>query len=273
MRPIRVRWLAFRGRDAAMFHATYAALAETMPAEGPPAILWGRAPRHLCLGQSQTLADVDPRARVRVLRRPLGGGAVWVDRAQVCYALVAPRAMAPQRPSEWSAWALAPALETFRALGLPVTRQGEDLWVRGRKIAGSGAATIGGAAVVASSFLMRFPARRFAEVVAVPSKAFRSSLHRALPRAMTDWTEEGVPPTDGLLAATFRASLRATLGWQALPSRLRAREREACTAWLEELLEPLEPGVMSRVPDGLKLNAAMTLRQRGDAVELVSPAP
>jgi lipoate-protein ligase A len=268
MRPRAARLIASRAREPVAFHATYAAVAEAMDAAASPVVVWGRVPAHLCLGQSQTLADVRCGTAERVVRRPLGGGAVWVDRDQVSYAIVAPLALAPGRPEDWYGWALAPALETFRTFGLPVQRQGEDLWVRGRKIAGSGAATIGRAAVVASSFLMRFPCDRFADCVAVPSEAFRAVLRGTLPQAMTEWSEHGVPPTEEALKRAFVAALRSTLGWHASPSRMRASERPLWAEWHDELSEPIERGQAARVPDGLKLNAGVYLRQRGDAVAL-----
>jgi len=272
MRAVAARFIASRAREPVAFHATYAALAESMPRDGAPAVVWGRVPAHLCLGQSQTRADVRPDATVRVVRRPLGGGAVWVDRGQVSYALVAPLDLAPRRPQDWYAWALGPALQTFRRFGLAVTRRGEDLWLDGRKIAGSGAATIGRAAVVASSFLLRFPARRFADTVATPSGEFREALHAALPRAMTDWSQHDLPPNDAALRQAFVDALDASLGWRAAPARLRPDERAAWGEWHRELSEPVEDGAAARVPDGLKLNAAWILRQRGDAIEMVAGA-
>ena len=89
---------------------------------------------------------------------------------------------------------------------------------------------------------------------------------------MTDWSEQATPPTEAALKAAFLAALRETLGWHATPSRLRASERDACAAWQGELSEPIEAGPAPRVPDGLKLNAALLLRQAGAAVELVERA-
>jgi lipoate-protein ligase A len=263
---ISARFIVSRSRDPVDFHACYAGLAEAMCRAGTPAIIWGRIPAHLCLGQSQSLTEARRGIRARVIRRPLGGGAVWVDRDQISYALIAPLTLAPRRPADWYGWALAPAIATFRSYGLPVTRQGEDLWLRGRKIAGSGAATIGRAAVVASSFLLRFPARAFADSIAAPSSAFRDALRRALPQAMTDWTEHAVPPTEEALKRAFIDALHATLGWRASPSRLDGSERRARDEWHAELATPPEPDASGRIPDGLKLNAALILRQRGDTV-------
>jgi lipoate-protein ligase A len=263
---IPARFIVSRSRDPVDFHACYAGLADAMRRDGTPAVVWGRIPAHLCLGQSQTLADARRGIRARVIRRPLGGGAVWVDRDQISYALIVPLALAPRRPAEWYAWALAPAIATFRSYGLPVVRCGEDLWLHGRKIAGSGAATIGRAAVVGSSFLLRFPARSFADNVAAPSGAFRDALRRALPQAMTDWSEHAVPPTEESLKRTFVDALHATLGWRASPSRLDGPERCARDEWHGELVTPPEPAAPRAIADGLKLNAALVLRQRGDTV-------
>ena len=75
-------------------------------------------------------------------------------------------------------------LATYRRFGLPVEWHGQDLWLAGRKIAGSGAATIGRCAVFASSFLLHFPAERFARCIASPlrpgaERISRLATHRA----------------------------------------------------------------------------------------------
>jgi hypothetical protein len=47
---------------------------------------------------------------------------------------------------------------------------------------------------------------------------------------------------------------------------MRASERPLWAEWHGELSEPIERGQAARVPDGLKLNAGVYLRQRGDTV-------
>jgi len=263
------RWIDL-GRVAPIgFHATYAGLAEAQARDAAPMVVWGRVARHVCLGQSQGRCEIAEGLDVPVVRRPLGGGVVWVDEHQLSYALVAPLALAPRRPEQWYAWALAPAVATFAAFGLPVERHAEDLWLGGRKIAGSGAATIGRCAVVASSFLLRFPRDRFSACVAAPSPGFRRALRGALDLALTDWADHAAPPPERALRAAFRAALRATLGWAARPSRVRRAERAAVASWHEELAAPIEHG-RPRVAGGMKLNATLYLRQRspGAPIEL-----
>jgi lipoate-protein ligase A len=250
------RWIDAGTRAPIEFHATYAGLAAAQCQDGAPIVVWGRVAAHVCLGQGQGRCELDDALAVPVVRRPLGGGAVWVDEDQLSYALVAPLGIAPQRHADWYAWALAPAVATFRAFGLAVERRDEDLWLAGRKIAGSGAATIGGAAVVASSFVLRFPCERFAASIASPDAGFRAALHDALGAAMTDWVSHAAPPGEEALANAFRDALRATLGWDAMPSPL-AREEEAEIAGSRrELAEPIEQG-RPRIAGGIKLNAAL----------------
>lgn len=258
MKP--ARWIDLGRATPLAFHATYAGTAEAQPADAAPIVVWGRVAAHVCLGQSQGRCELGDAIDVPVVRRPLGGGAVWVDEDQLSYALVAPLGIAPRRHQDWYAWALAPAIATFRAFGLAVELRAEDLWLGRRKIAGSGAATIGRCAVVASSFLLRFPRERFAASVAAPDGRFRAALAAALGCAMTDWSRHATPPEEGTLASAFRAALGRTLGWNAAGSAITPNEAAAIDGWHEELGVPIEPG-RPRVAGGIKLNAALVLVQ------------
>lgn len=256
------RWIGLGDTTPERLHGAYCALAQCMAADDPPAVVWGRASAHLCLGQSQDpAAELLPEPGVPVLRRPLGGGLVWVDPDQDCYALVAPLAWWPRRHEDWYARALAPAAATFRRFGLTVALHGRDLWLDGRKIAGSGAATLAGAGVVASSFIRRFPARRFAACVAAPSDEFRDWLAQALPMAMTDWQSHAAPPACEALGEAFRAALAE--GWRRpiAESALTPWEEAALRDWLPEL-EPEPGGARRTVPHGIKLNESLYLFER-----------
>lgn len=250
---MRGRWIDL-GRVAPLeLHAAYAGIAYAMQAASAPVVVWGRSTDHLCLGQSQGWCEVEPDVAVPVVRRLLGGGAVWIDEHQHCYALIAPRQLAPVVPGQWFGWGLEAARLTLRRFGLPARRVGADLWVRGRKIAGSGAATLGGAAVLASSFLMRFAHERFAHAVSAPSPGYRRWLEAALHEAMTDWETEQEPPREDLLAAAFRQTLALTLGWRLEDDTLTASEQDAIREARDEISEPIEPG-QRLTAGGIKLN-------------------
>lgn len=249
-----------------LFHATYAGIAQAMARGDMPAVMWGRSTAHVSLGQSQSRdAELARRLEVPAVTRPLGGGAVWVDESQYCFVLIAPLALAPPRPADWYAWGLAPALATFRRFGLEVARREQDIWLDGRKIAGSGAATLGRAAVLASSFLLRFPAARFARCIASPSPAFRRWLRAGLAQAMTDWQSHQAPPAPDALRHAFREAVAVTLRWRLADSGLSAAERAGRSDALAELREPRERSGAKLVKDGIKLNAATYLYQHRTA--------
>jgi lipoate-protein ligase A len=250
------RWIRIGLVEPLELHATYAGLAAAQAPDAGPIVLWAQAKTHLCLGQSQGLAELAPGAGLPVVRRPLGGGLVWVDESQYVYVVIAPRRLAPGRPARWFPWALAPAVATYRHFGLPAYLNEQDVWLHGRKIAGSGAASIGACAVIASSFLLRFPAERFADSVASPSADFRAWLRDGLALAMTEWADHGVLPAERDLEEVFRARISAQHGWRFESSWPREAELAAIAEAREELAEPIEQG---RARDEVKLNARHAL--------------
>jgi len=246
----------------ALFHATYAGIAAAAE-NATPVVVWGQARAHIALGacQSRTI-ELAPELDVDTVVRPLGGGAVWVDESQYCFVLIAPLAAVPARPVQWAAWGLAPALATFHHFGLPVTRRGEDLWLEGRKIAGSGTATIARSAVLASSFLMRFPFERFARSIASPSPAFGAWLREGLRQAMTDWASHAPLPDAAELRSAFRYAVESRFGWHLEDSRPTTAETAAGDEALAEMAELVFLDGARRVAGGVKLNDAMFLTER-----------
>jgi len=265
------RFIDVGRQEPAQFHARYAGIAEALEQDEAPVVMWGTSAPHISLGQSQDRSvELAAELDVPVITRPLGGGAVWVDESQYCCVLVAPLRHAPPRPADWFAWGLEPMMATYRRFGLPVERHGQDLWLAGRKIAGSGAATIGRCAVFASSFLLHFPVERFARCIASPlrpgsgqaSSGFRNWLLTGLRQAMTDWASHQAPPPADELRRVFRSAVEPTLGWRLADSTISATELEACAGALAELAEPAGAGGKRMVAGGVKLNAETFLYER-----------
>ena len=134
------RWIRLGAIEPHDFDRVYARLAAVQSKSAAPALLWAQA------------------------------------ETQYLFALIAPRKFAPGRVTRWFSWALAPAIATYRQFGLAAYLEDEAIWLHGRRIAGSTVKTIGECAVVASSFLLQFPAN----CVAMPSRdledAFRIRL-------------------------------------------------------------------------------------------------
>jgi lipoate-protein ligase A len=258
------RWVDLGLVAPPVLHGAYAGLALTIAADPRPAVLWGRATGHLCVGQAQDPARVaNAAAGVPVLRRPLGGGAVWVDEGQWCFAIVCPLALAPPCPADWSGRALAPMARTCAAFGLHAVPVDTDLWLGRRKIAGTGAATIGRCAVVASSFLLHFDAGRFARAMACPGVRARAWLEAGVRLAVTDWASNGIAPDAGELARVFRSAVGAAFGWTLHAAPLADHAAAAGAAYLDDLAADDAPVAATGREWRIKLNARSHLAESG----------
>jgi lipoate-protein ligase A len=249
-------------------HASYAGIAEAANPDSEPVLLWARAPAHLSLGQSQSAAcELVANPGVPVVRRPLGGGMVWIDEQQCIYVFITPLRHAPRQPGEWAAWGLQPAITTFQAFGLDVERRGEDLWLGDRKIAGSGSATLGACAVFASSFLLDFPRRRFADCVA-GSAGFREWLDVGLAATLTDWAAHAPVPDRAGLRAHFVAAAEEAFGWRLQADVVGAEESAAISAAETEIADDEGDAGRRSVSGGIKLNRESRLveQRRGSCL-------
>ncbi|MHB1173659.1 MAG: lipoate--protein ligase family protein [Sulfuriferula sp.] len=228
-----------------------------------PAVIWGRPQPHVCLGQHQS-ASVElstAYADVPVVRRPLGGGSVWVDTDQACVVLVAPLDFFPFRTVDWYAHALQPIVQVYREAGLLAVLEVQDIWLHGSKLAGSGAATIGRAGVVGSSFMLNFPIEQFAGRVAAPSAGFYQWLLEALRASLTCWSQHANVPDWEWLSMVYRRAANAQFGWRWEQSLLREDERAASDDWRAELI-PDHEASQRMIPHGIKINAACFLTER-----------
>ena len=133
------RWMRLGALERSAFEAACTALVLAQPRSAPPILLWSE------------------------------------EAAYYPFALIAPLKFAPGRRRRWLSWGLASAVATYRQFGVPAYLD-HELRLHGRNIAQSSAEALGECAVVASSFLMRFPGR----CVATPSfeleQAFRLRL-------------------------------------------------------------------------------------------------
>jgi hypothetical protein len=114
---------------------------------------------------------------------PVLGEPCDIEEHHFAFALIAPLRFAPGRRSRWRAWALAPALATYRHFGVHAYLDDDAICLNGRRIAACGALTIGACALVVSSFLPRPP------------------------DTLAEWAERD-------LEGAFRTRIEAQHGWQ-----------------------------------------------------------
>src|SRR4051812_37481609 len=149
------------------------------------------------LGCADALELEDAYARLAVAQaRHASPILLWSERdAEYPFALIASLKLAPGRPMRWRSWALAAAVATYRQFGVPAYLDDDgEMWLHGRRIAQSKVETFGECMVVASSFLMRFPAN----CVSTPSPELEQAFRLRL-EAQHGWQFEHSWPSESEL--------------------------------------------------------------------------
>ncbi|MGQ0512297.1 MAG: hypothetical protein ACT4P9_16970 [Betaproteobacteria bacterium] len=178
---IAARWIRQGTEEPRALLAAIAGLALAQPRRAAPILLWARA------------------------AFATDGDWLRVNEGDLAFALIAPAHFAPGRASRWAAWAMAPAIATYRQLGVRAYAEGNDLRLNGRRIGRVASAPIGECAVASGSFVQAIP---------------------------------GAGCQERVIEATFRMRLEAQHGWQFDTSWAGEAERVAIA---DALSEPVLP--------------------------------
>ena len=226
--------------------AIYHGLADALAADDAPIVtLCSPTDPYVCVGALQNVRlEVDEaycRSRgLPVLRREIGGGAVYLDRDQLFYHLIFPRHRAPAAALDLFPWFIEPVLRTCRGLGIAAQyRPINDIHVDGRKIGGTAAARIGEATVLGGSFLFDFDGATMARCLKVPSEKFRDKLATTLEGYMTTMAKllPAVPPR-ALVKERYLAAVADWLGDEVRDSEATPAERAAIAAREKSMSDP-----------------------------------
>lgn len=222
----------------------YHAISDAMGPDDPNTIILCRPRRpYVCIGRHQELAkEVDLEAcrasSLPVMRREVGGGAVFLDDGQVFFQLVWQPKQVPAHIQEAFEYFARGPVDCYRNLGVsgahfhPVN----DLQVSGRKIGGLGAASIGGGFVFVGSIIMSFNAKAAASVLRIPDEKMRDKVAQTIDAYVSSLEKElghKVPPpaVRKELAAAFERALGARL----LPGEITPHEREVYRRWVGKM--------------------------------------
>jgi lipoate-protein ligase A len=142
---------------------------------------------------------------IPVIRREVGGGAVYLDGEQLFYQLVlhADRPDIPANKVEFYCKFLQPVVETYREFGVAAEYSPvNDIVANGRKVSGNGAAEIDGMLVLVGNFILDFNYEMMSKVLRVPDEKFRDKVYRTLSENLsTIHRETGHLPSTRELAA------------------------------------------------------------------------
>ncbi|SFM57704.1 lipoate-protein ligase A [Ectothiorhodospira mobilis] len=229
-------------RSQAVYHGIAAALTA---GDDPVLTLLSPSDPYVCVGLHQDIAlEVDEaycqEQGLPVIRRRVGGGAVYLDRHQLFFHFIYPAEHAPRRISEIYGHFTDPVIETYRRLGVDAHfRPVNDIQVNGRKIGGTGAATLGEATVMVGSFLFDFDVDTMSRCLKVPSEKFRDKLRQGMDDYITTLTRElGHPPSREEVIATFLQALRDRLGVEPVADNPTPAEEAAIAQQERALADP-----------------------------------
>ena len=141
---------------------------------------------YVCIGYHQVLEkEIDTEychnKGIPIIRREVGGGAVYLDKDQLFFQCIFPRNKVPIRVDHLYKMFLQPAVNTYRNLGIDAYfRPVNDIQVDERKICGSGAGRIGDAAVVVGNIMFDFNYDEMSRVLRVPSEKFRDKVYDSM---------------------------------------------------------------------------------------------
>ena len=192
---------------------------------------------YLCIGYHQELdKEIDLeycRSRdLPVLRREVGGGAVYLDDGQLFVQWIFHRENLPRRVEEIYRAFIGPLVETYRALGIEAHhRPLNDILVGDRKIGGTGIAAIGQAMVVVGSLMFDFDIETMARALRVSSEKMRDKVHQSLRDYMTTIKRElGQAPPREAVKSILTGKLREALEVELEPGHLTYTERKTVEA-------------------------------------------
>lgn len=202
-------------RSQAIFHG----LAFNMGEQDDPILsLCSPHAPYVCVGMHQEISlEVDEeycnQNHLPIFRRHVGGGAVYLDNNQLFTHFIYPSKKVPEFAVNLYPKFIEPVVRTYRDFGIEAEyRPINDIHVGGRKIGGTGAATIGDATVIAGSFMFDFNTEVMSKCLKVPSEKFRDKLKSGLDDYMTTITKElDTPPSRHDLLDRFFEHCQDTL--------------------------------------------------------------
>ncbi|MEE9371883.1 MAG: lipoate protein ligase C-terminal domain-containing protein [Saprospiraceae bacterium] len=175
----------------------YHGLAYAKKKDTPDTIVlnWSSEP-YVCIGfHGELLREVDMKyckdKGLPVLRRETGGGTVYLDENQLFAQWVFSKDNLPHKIDDRFDLFTRPMIQTYRCFDINAyVFPPNDVHVDGKKIVGTGAATIGDAEVMTGNFLFDFDSEAMSKVLSLPDGSFRKMTYDSLRQFMTSIKEE-----------------------------------------------------------------------------------
>ncbi|MFZ1815836.1 MAG: lipoate--protein ligase [Rhizobiaceae bacterium] len=268
---MKLRVIDFGLVPAIRSQAVYHGLAETMTPDSDPVLsLVSPSEPYVCVGMHQEIGkevdeDFCKANNLAVYRRHVGGGAVYLDHNQLFTHFIYPRKKAPEFAVNLYPMFIEPVVRTYQQIGVNANyRPVNDIHVNGRKIGGTGAASIADATVMVGSFMYDFDTEMMSKCLKVPSEKFRDKLRQTLDDYMTTMAKElKQAPDRADLIAKFLKHCSDVLGVEPEFVKPSAAEMAAIEKAEKALLDPDWTYAQGRklVDMGVKISAGTHLTE------------
>ncbi len=187
-----------------------------------------------CIGYHQDIErdlnlDFCQREHVPIVRRILGGGAVYLDSSQIFYQIMAPRSILPSNTGEIFEFLLRAPVKTYRDIGVDaVFAPINDIrTTAGQKISGNGMGFVKDVAVVTGNLIEDFPYEKMGQVLNVPDEKFRDKAIQTMRQYIgTIKTLVENPPPRPQIVKLLVENFGAELGIDLFPGELTDREEK-----------------------------------------------
>ena len=210
------------------------AVAQVFDEDTPDTLVVVRPDRpYVCVGPHQVGAALSPtavrRSGLPVVRRRLGGGTVMVTSEQTFFVLVAHRRRLSLPSAVAHAWCLEAGVAAYRRLGVEeAVLSGLEIQGHGRKLCGSGLASIGEASVFGGNIIHAFDASGFVDLLRMPSGPSRAVLADEVGRQMGSVEQSsGRRPAASRVTTALREAAEEVWGVRLVPGELAERELAA----------------------------------------------
>ncbi len=202
---------------------------------------------YVCIGYHQDAEQEVDLAYCRehdipVFRREVGGGAVYLDGAQLFWQLVIHKdnPLVPAGKEAFYRKFLQPPIEAYRALGVPAEyKPVNDIVANSRKVSGTGVAEIEGFVIFVGNLIVDFDYEMMARVLKVPDEKFRDKVYKTIYENLSTIKREveHVPPTDELwtlMGKKFAETLGPLEEHTAVDDEWRAKTDELAAQFLSD---------------------------------------
>jgi lipoate-protein ligase A len=257
----------------AIYHALAYAMDETVP---DTVVLVSSSSPYVSIGYHQDPTkelDLDfcTQKNLPVIRREVGGGAVYLDSNQVFCQWIFQRSHLPPKLEDRFALYIEPLVSTYRHIGIAAYhRPINDIQVEGRKIGGTGAASVGLAEIMVGSLMFDFNHETMAQVLKVPSEKMRDKVFQSIKEYITTMHRElGYLPDRSEIKNLYLEEVSRTLGRPLVAGSVTTSEWQT----VAELESRLGSEEWLYQKGGLRESAAVKIHADMHVVEAVRKAP